>query len=213
VALTLNFAGPVEDGPFIISARPVRTNRSTQHWVIELRQGDLVAVTATAFFATRRDTWADTEARFPSVPAPEEVARMAPISWAAWTHNYDMRVVRGGLDQMATQGPGLEESLTQLWIRDEPPRALDFPALAAICDAFFPRLFLRRPKMVAVGTVSLTIYFHADADSLALHGDPAVLGIARGLNFRRGYFDQAAEIWSRDGTMLASSHQVVYYKE
>ena len=39
-ALTVNFAGPIVEGPFVIEARPVRTNRNTQHWTIELRQGD-----------------------------------------------------------------------------------------------------------------------------------------------------------------------------
>ena len=32
VALTVNYAGPVGQGPFTAQARPARTNRSTQHW-------------------------------------------------------------------------------------------------------------------------------------------------------------------------------------
>ena len=37
--------------------------------------------------------------------------------------------------------------------------------------------------------------------------------LARALNFSNGYFDQTGEIWSRAGTLLASTHQVVYYRE
>jgi len=40
-----------------------------------------------------------------------------------------------------------------------------------------------------------------------------VLGTARALCFRNGYFDQSAEVWGDDGRLLASSHQMVYYRE
>ena len=56
LAFTVNFAGPVADGPFQLPAVPVRTNRSTQHWRVELIQDDSVATTATAVFGVRRET-------------------------------------------------------------------------------------------------------------------------------------------------------------
>ena len=31
--------------------------------------------------------------------------------------------------------------------------------------------------------------------------------------FRNGFFDQTVQLWSEGGTMLATSHQIVYYKE
>ena len=40
IALTVNFAGPVGQGPITARARPARTNRSTQHWWVELVQTD-----------------------------------------------------------------------------------------------------------------------------------------------------------------------------
>ena len=30
--------------------------------------------------------------------------------------------------------------------------------------------------------------------------------------YDRGFFDQSAQLWSRTGTLLASSHQIVYFK-
>ncbi len=48
---------------------------------------------------------------------------------------------------------------------------------------------------------------------LRAQGDRHVLGTARALNFRNGYFDQSAEVWSDDWQLLASSHQLVYYRE
>ena len=34
ISLTINFAGPVQPGAFAIEATPIRTNRSTQHWLL-----------------------------------------------------------------------------------------------------------------------------------------------------------------------------------
>ena len=196
----------------VSTAKALRTNRSTQHWYAELAQGEQIGATATAVFATRRDTWGATEARFPAAPAASGIAREAPIGRAAWTTAYDMRFVQGQLD-LAAQGAEGKDSVSTLWIRDEPPRPLDFVSLAAICDAFFPRIFIRRPQWTPAGTVSLTIHFHADADALNAQGARPVLGTARALHFGKGYFDQTAEVWSDDGHLLAASHQVVYYKE
>ncbi|MGA8328591.1 MAG: acyl-CoA thioesterase domain-containing protein, partial [Mycobacterium sp.] len=38
VALTVNYAAPIVDGAFDISRRAPRTNRTNQHWIVELSQ-------------------------------------------------------------------------------------------------------------------------------------------------------------------------------
>src|SRR3990167_5053195 len=40
VAFTVNFAAALGDGPFLALARPARTNRSSQPWGVEMRQGE-----------------------------------------------------------------------------------------------------------------------------------------------------------------------------
>ncbi|WFR74270.1 thioesterase family protein [Prescottella defluvii] len=105
------------------------------------------------------------------------------------------------------------DSTSTLWVRDNPPRPLDFPALTSLCDVFYPRAFLRLGRFVPAGTVSLTVYFHADATMLAAQADDAVLGTARAQRFGKGYFDQSGEIWGRDGALLATTHQLVYFKD
>ncbi|MDZ4175802.1 MAG: thioesterase family protein, partial [Hydrogenophaga sp.] len=62
LSLTVNFCAAMADGPFTVSAQPVRTNRSTQHWVMAVTQitasGDTeTVVTASAVTAARRETW------------------------------------------------------------------------------------------------------------------------------------------------------------
>jgi acyl-coenzyme A thioesterase PaaI-like protein len=213
VALTVNFAAGLADGEFLVEARALRTNRSTQHWAIELTQGGEVAASATAVFALRRETWSMPEAAPPAdLPAPDTLTRAPLIGRPAWTQRYDMRFVRGAMPEVFDAQPQAD-SVTQVWVRDEPPRALDFVALAALCDSFFPRIFVRRRQVAPIGTVSLTTYFHADAAMLRAQGERPVLGTARALNFRNGYFDQSAEVWSDARELLASSHQIVYYRE
>ncbi len=212
VALTVNFAGPIADGQFRVDARAVRTNRSTQHWWIELAQGDAVCATATAVFARRRHTWASTEIGFPDPPHAAQIERAKALPRVEWTRRYEMRFLAGSMPDFSQPERDADHT-SALWLRDDPPRALDFVSLAAICDAFFPRIFLRRSKWTPAGTVSLTTYFHVDAQTLAANGSESVFGTARAQHFGRGFFDQTAEVWSADGTLLANSHQIVYYKE
>ncbi|MBC8055136.1 MAG: thioesterase family protein [Rhizobiales bacterium] len=213
VALTVNFAAALSDGEFGIAARALRTNRSTQHWTIELSQGGEAAASATAVFALRRETWSAPEAAPPANLSPPHALTRAPlIGRPAWTRHYDMRFARGAMPDAFDEQQQLD-SVSQVWVRDDPPRTLDFTALASLCDSFFPRIFVRRRKVAPIGTVSLTTYFHADAAMLRAQADRHVLGVARALNFRNGYFDQSAEVWSDDWQLLASSHQIVYYRE
>jgi hypothetical protein len=210
VSLTVHYAAPIADGDFSIIVRAMRTNRSTQHWFVELMQSEQVGAFATAVTALRRETWGATDASFPLVPPAEDVAPMPPFPHAPWTSCYEMRIIDGALGAEASEE---HPSQTRLWIRDQPPRPLDFLSLAAISDAFFPRIFVRRPQRVPIGTVVLTTFFHATGDQLSTLDTAPVLGVARGLHFGRGFFDQSAEVWSAAGDLLATSHQIVYFKE
>lgn len=210
LALTVNYAAPIADGEFDIMLRAARTNRSNQHWILELRQGDEVKTTATAVFGLHRDTWADVEADPPKAAAPEDVPRGEFLKAIVWSKRYDMRFTQGPIPD---EGVTSESSITTLWVRDAEGRPLDFAALAAVSDVFYPRVFLRRGGFIPAGTISLTTYFHADRAQIDAVGGDFVLGSARANAFSRGYFDQSAQLWSRDGGLLTSSHQLVYFKD
>ena len=84
IALTVNYAAALTLKPFSLTACPARTNRSTQHWTMEMMQLDdqgqpTVVLTATAVTAARRSTWRQIDHPMPTVPPPEqvEVARRA----------------------------------------------------------------------------------------------------------------------------------------
>ncbi len=210
VSLTINFAAALAVGPFEVEARPARTNRSTQHWVIEIRQNGEAVLTGTAFTALRRDTWGVDEEVMPQCPPAQEVPTGAAPIPMAWVQQYEMRPIAGAMP-LVWDGSG-DSSLTQLWVRDNPPRPLDFASLTALADVFFPRLFVRRATMVPVGTVTMTVYFHADQSQLAACGSGYLLAQARAQAFRNGYFDHTAQLWNAAGVLLVTTHQLVYYK-
>jgi len=216
MSLTVNYAGAMVEGPFEVQVQPVRTNRTTQHWTVGILQNNdqgqpLITTTATLITALRRETWRMSDIPMPEVPTPQEVPQGSYGDDLVWLKRYQLRLVSGGIPR-EWHGGG-DDSLTRVWMQDQPARPLDFCALAALADVFFPRIWLRRATQVPAGTVSITTYFHASAQELGETGTGWVLGQAQAQEFRHGFFDQSARLWSEAGRLLCTSHQLVYYKE
>ncbi|OBG87962.1 acyl-CoA thioesterase [Mycobacterium sp. E802] len=212
IALTVNYLAPIADGEFEIVTRCVKTNRSNQHWIVELSQDGEAKTTATAVFGLRRQGWSDTEIAAPEVAGPEDIQRSVPPFGVVWFDNYDMRFAEGAMPDPNDEPTESAGSTTTLWVRNNPPRPLDFSALTSVSDIFYPRVFLRHGQFVPAGTVTLTVYFHADEEQLAAQGDDFVLATARAHKFSGGYFDQTAHLFGRAGALLVTSHQFVYFK-
>ncbi len=211
VAFTINYAAALADGGFVARARPVRTNRSTQHWIVELLQDDQPVVTGTLMTAVRRETWGAQEVPMPQVPRPADL-EMDRARGVKWIERYERYYAEGGVPS-EWNGQDIGHSRTRVWVRDRPARPLDFTALAAIADNFFPRNWLRKATLAPIGTVTMTVYFHADAGVLQSTGTGFLLGQAQGQAFRDGYFDQTGQLWNEAGELLVTTHQLVYYKE
>lgn len=213
VALTVNYCGAVAEGAFEIEVRLVRDGRSTQHWQVEMRQGERgVATTASVVTGPTRETWTHATASMPSVPPPEAVAPMDLTGRTGWTCAYDMRFVEGE-PAWAGRHEIPRPSRAVLWMRDATPRPLDYPALAALSDAFFIKVLQVRGDVPPVATVSMSTYFLADEAEITRQGARHVLGVSDGRAFRHGFNDQAGELWSADGDLLAVTSQVVWFKE
>nr|WP_229722788.1 thioesterase family protein [Xylophilus rhododendri] len=216
-ALTVNYAAPLADLPFVLEARPLRTNRSSQHWLLLMTQVDtegqtITVASGTAVTALRRGTWAGSELPHPPVTPAENLSPRPPTAGLAWSERYDLRLLDGDLPT-AWDGAHADDSLTRLWIQDLPPRPIDFLSLAAMSDMFYPRIWRRRALRTPAGTVSMTVYFHADQAALAAAGSGPLLGEARGQEYRHGFFDQRAQLWSADGTIMTTTHQLVYFRD
>lgn len=212
VSLTVNFLGPIQSGKLELYPRLLRTNRSNQHWSVELKQGTEIQCSAMLVFAKRRETWEGTEIECPDAPSYHELKPFASANMPPWVGQYDMRFVTGNPFCQATPNSKQSPSESLLWMSDTKARVVDVLSLTAMCDAFFPRFFVRTKTFGPVGTISFTVYFHVSPDYLAEQNSTRVLGHARASNFYGSYFDQHAEVWGENKKLLATTSQVVYYK-
>lgn len=207
VAMTANLMGGLDETPLALDTRAVRQGRSMEFWTSELVQhGEPVAM-AMVTLGQRRDTLSAHEAVFPQAPAPETLP--APErKGLAFGAMFESRPVRGA---PPFQGES-ETSNTLSWIRDAQARPLDYPLLAAFADVFAPRIFYRSPERRPVSTVSMSVYFHATPAELAEVGGDWVLAEAQARRFESGFFDQHGALWSREGTLLATTEQLCWFK-
>lgn len=213
LALTVNYCAPIAEGDFDIDVRLVKANRSTQHWCVELSQdGREAATLATAVFAERRPSWSQQQAKMPDATPFETIKRYPDVA-AAWIRQYDFRFIEG-YTELRGGGSKMQpaSAFSKLWIGDRVPRRIDAPSLMAMSDAFFARIFHAKGEIVPFGTVSLTTYFHADADDLAREDITRVLGVADARIFHKSYGDQSGELWSPSGRLLATTTQIAYFK-
>jgi hypothetical protein len=127
-----------------------------------------------------------------------------------WVKQYDFRFVEG--EPAVGKVAASPNSYSKLWIADDAPRKIDALSLTAMSDAFFARIFHAKRELVPFGTVSLTTYFHVDADDLAAEDITRVLGVADAKIFHKSYGDQNGELWSPGGRLLATTTQIAYFK-
>ncbi|MFC3227055.1 acyl-CoA thioesterase [Marinibaculum pumilum] len=222
VAQTVNFAAAVEKGPYRIEARPARTNRSTQHWQVAAFQGDdpMPRITATTVTGIRRAGWSHQSAEPPVLRDPSSLAAHETGGGSGWTSRYRFHFDSGAPEIAA---PGFGEAApaaaaepapaaSTLWLGDAPDRPIDHLSVAALADAFFARVFHIRRELVPLGTVTMSTWFHAGAAELAGLGATLLAARVDGRRSNDSYSDQSAELWSPDGRLVATSHQLVYYK-
>lgn len=208
VSQTVDYMTGLKDDPLRIVTACDRAGRTTQFWSASLRPegAESAAVRSTAVFGERRRTRGFVEQRMPAAPPPETLPPFRfPADRVAWPQTYDMRIVHGNITVV-------NETMRSLtWIRDADRRPLDFISLAAIADSCFPRIYYRIEGPAPYSTISMTTYFHADAQDLAAVGDGHVLVDAFGKRAGSGFSDQHADIWSADGQLLAVSQQMAWY--
>lgn len=214
VALTVNFAAPLEAEAYRIDTRLVRANRSTQYWSLDVLQGDDPApcANATAILAERRPTWSHHSAS-PPAPRPRETLTQHDAgATVPWVYRYRFHFDAGAPVRAEAPLSPSAPAFSQLWLSDAQERVVDVFSLASMADAFFGRIFHVRGVIVPFGTVSMTTYFHADSQELAGLATSSLIGRVDARRFHRSFGDQTGELWSPDGRLLATTHQIAYFK-
>ena len=206
VSLTTDYLSVPSGGRLQIDVDCDRSGRRTEFWCAVLTgQADTSpANRAIAILARRRDTLEWTEGSPPDVPSPEDCHTIdLPMAWS------QVIEIRPTVDLPMSIN---RDTHFSAWVRFTPARELDSVALVALADTPMPRLFqvIGRPEPVA--TVSMTVYLHATSADYAAVGGDYLLVDTRGARGGRGFYDQHATIWSRDGRLLVTTQQIVWYR-
>jgi acyl-CoA thioesterase len=213
VAQTVNFCAAIADGEFALTVHEIRSGRSVQHLYVELRQGETIAANATIVCAVRAATWTHQSAQMPAAPPADAVPLLTGKPPLAWLSRYDFRYAEGPPFIPGTAHAEPQPARSVVWVADNPARPLDHLSLAALCDIFIIRIYQVRGTRTPSGTVSITSYFHASAEELAAQGTRPVLAKADSMRFGGQFFDQQGEVWSDAGKLLASTTQVVWFRD
>jgi acyl-CoA thioesterase len=211
LTLSVNFAGPMDEGPFAVRVRELRHNRSTTFWSAELVQArdgvESLCAFATLVTARRRETPAFRDVHPPVVPLPEDLPSFSTTgSKLAFLERLDMRYVTN---------PFSTENLDEdriAWTKIRDAGVLDFETLTALCDTGLPQIFTRLKKRVPISSITMNVFFHGGKDDLAQVGEDFVLSVARMRIATSGFFDATTTMWSRSGALLATTEQVIYFK-
>jgi acyl-CoA thioesterase len=197
----ITYLVPPVPGPAELRTTTVRTGRRVQTGTASLWAGDRQLAEMTASFGPRPDGPTAELGAAPKLPAPDRCADPLDHGMAAeglfGRIDYRLASTPGWFQGEPTGDPSIE-----LWQRLAGGRAVDFPALALLCDSFAPPVLELGEGFQQSMTVQLTVH---------LHRLPRPGWIATRLSTRHvvnGFHEEDCELWDEDGNLLAQSRQL-----
>jgi acyl-CoA thioesterase len=204
-AITVNYLGAISPGDDVaVTVEHVGGGRSIDHWRAEVRPMTESTVLATALVAltNRRPSDPHRQLSRPDAPDPAGLERVyAPSPQGLQS---DIRLVSGEYNSGDTRGV--------IWVRDASGQPLDHLHLAYLADQYAPRSFFWGEGFRPSATITMSVYFHATTEELAAVGDDYILNEATGTRAEQSTSGQQARLWSRDGTLLATTEQLCWYR-
>lgn len=199
-SLTVHYMRAPEAGPAEVQVSLDRTGRSVTFASASFEQGGRPFAAAHAVLALDREGFSLEAPAPPAVPDPEQLEPIPDAPEAPpFGRQFDYRPALG-----AALFSGADEALTGGWLRLREPGPLDAPAVAALCDSWYPAVFATTRGPLAVPTLDLTVHLRAPLP----RPHEWALGLYRSTAARDGFLDEDATIWSRDGELLAQSRQL-----
>lgn len=208
LSITLSYVSTLYPGELDVRALCLRQGRSVGVWEVEIRQdpSGSVGVHAIITVARRPPTQPFGFVHMPAAPPPEE--------WPIQERNVDHR--GDASFEWRTPQPHFpaagDAARSVAWVR---PRhgVWDKAVLTMLTDNSVPRAMYALGPEIGQATLSLTAYLHATAAQLAAIRDDFVLVEYHGRVGGGGASDDYSRYWSRDGTLLATSEQLVWYHQ
>jgi acyl-CoA thioesterase len=199
-SLSLHFLRTLAQGRAVVEVVEERAGRSLSTLSARVVQDDRLCVLALAACATDYPSEGEYGTRLPACP-PAAAAPVLAVHPQAppIVHQFEMRPAFG-----AEPFSGANEAVTGGWLRLAEPRPLDALALAAFTDAWWPSPWTRLRAPSAAPTIDLTIHFRARPPA----DDAPLLVRFASSTARDGFFEEDAQVWAPDGTLLAQARQL-----
>jgi len=207
VSITVNFIAALPPGAdIVIDVVRLGATRSLAHWRCDLRLacGDSIVATAIVIMAKRRASDSRTEPTMPDVPPPEEL----PGYFPPFAKNPPMES-RSPMPPPPFNNP---DSRTVNWEREASGRAIDMLTLALLSDLGAPRVYLVSPGPRPSATLTLSVTFLAGPEELAACGDDFILADMIATRIEQSTVGSRKDMWSRAGTLLATSEQLCWFR-
>lgn len=206
-ALTVNFVARVVPGERLL-VRPTKLgeSKSLSHWRANLHrsEGEGLLASASAVLAVRRPSESVMDFRVPAAPPPNELSASNPPG--AFGRRTETRAVYG-------QPPFGRADLRSLtWVRETSGRHTDAVQLAYLSDVYAPRVFHISNGPRPSSTLTMSTYFLAAPEELAAVADDYVLSEAEGTRIEHSLVGSRSRLWSRQGTLLATTEQLCWFK-
>lgn len=210
LSISLTYVAALADGEVEIRTRRLRQGGSIGVWEVDLRPAGAegVSVQAIVTLARRPATPPFAFAKMPEAPEPESLP--TPMSPGGARHFGAQAFERRTSETFPIQPQA--SSYSTAWVR---PRLgpWDKPMLGMLTDNSPPRAFYALGHTVMTTTLSLTVYLHATAEEVAEAGRDWLLVEYEGRVGGGGASDERSSYWRRDGKLLATSEQLVWYRE
>lgn len=207
VSITVNFIAALPPGAeIIVDVTRLGATRSLAHWRCDLRLAgqDTVVATAIVIMANRRDSDSRTEPKMPDVPPPENLEGYFPP--------FAKQPPMESRSPMPPPPFNKPDSRTLSWERDASGRAIDVLTLALLSDLGAPRVYLVSPGPRPSATLTLSVTFLAGPDELAACGDDFILADMIATRIEQSTVGSRKDMWSRAGTLLATSEQLCWFR-
>jgi acyl-CoA thioesterase len=206
-SLTLHYLKRIAPGSALtLRTQQVGGSRSLQFWQVQLYVADEAQPAALASVMSSEPRPGDgfTELVMPDAPDPESLPSFDPPG--TFGQRTPARPVNAtGLFNQAS-------SRTLTWTRELSGRAIDHVQLAYLSDAYAPRIYLKSQAPRPSSTTTMSVYFYATPEQLAALGDDYILIDAIGTRAEQSTVGSRACLWSRSGTLLATTEQLARFK-
>lgn len=210
LSISLTYVAALREGAVEIRTRRLRQGGSIGVWSLELGPAgsDEVCVQAIVTMAQRPATPPFAFAKMPDAPDPSLLPE--PMSPGGGRHFGARAFERRTTESFPIRQSA--DSRSVAWVR---PRSAtwDKALLGMVADNSPPRAFYAFGHAVMTTTLSLTVYLHGTAAEIAEAGDDYLLVEYEGRVGGGGASDERSSYWRRDGKLLATSEQLVWYRE